>query len=68
MTVEIRPLAVDDDRRSFRSGDEALDLLFHRYAGQNQFRFQIGVTCYGNAPRSSRSFMLWRVSLPHMRD
>ena len=24
--------------------------------------------CYGNAPRSSRSFMLWRVSLPHMRD
>ena len=24
--------------------------------------------CYENAPRSSRSFMLWRVCLPHMRD
>ena len=24
--------------------------------------------CYEIAPRSSRSFMLWRVCLPHMRD
>ena len=40
MTVEIRPLAVDDDRRSYRFGDEALDLFFHRHAGQNQFRFR----------------------------
>ena len=37
MTVEIRPLAVDDDRRTSRSGDEALDLFFHRYAGQTSF-------------------------------
>lgn len=44
MTVEIRPLRADDDRQSFRSGDEALDLYFQRYAGQNQFRHHVGVT------------------------
>jgi GNAT superfamily N-acetyltransferase len=44
MTVEIRTLRPDDDRRSFHSGDEALDLYFHRYAGQNQFRHHIGVS------------------------
>lgn len=44
MTVEIRPLREDDDRRVFMSGDEALDLYFHRYAGQNQFRHHIGAT------------------------
>ena len=43
MTVEIRNLRQGDDRSSFRSGDEALDLYFHRYAGQNQFRHHIGV-------------------------
>jgi GNAT superfamily N-acetyltransferase len=44
MTVEIRLLERSDDRQTFRSGDEALDLFFHRYAGQNQFRHHIGVT------------------------
>jgi GNAT superfamily N-acetyltransferase len=44
MTVEIRPLQRADDRQAFRSGDEALDLYFHRYAGQNQFRHHIGVS------------------------
>ncbi|MBI2895897.1 MAG: GNAT family N-acetyltransferase [Deltaproteobacteria bacterium] len=44
MTVEIRALRTDDDRRSFQSGDEDLDRYFHRYAGQNQFRHHIGVT------------------------
>jgi len=44
MTVDIRALRGDDDRRAFRSGDEALDLYFHRYAGQNQFRHHVGVT------------------------
>ncbi len=44
MTVEIRALRPTDDRASFRSGDEALDLYFHRYAGQNQFRHHLGVT------------------------
>jgi predicted N-acetyltransferase YhbS len=44
VTVEIRALAPKDERRSFRSGDAALDLYFHRYAGQNQFRHHIGVT------------------------
>ncbi len=44
MTVEIRTLQPSDDRSRFRSGDEALDLYFHRYAGQNQFRHHIGMT------------------------
>jgi len=44
MTVEIRALLPVDDRSDFRSGDEELDLFFHRYAGQNQFRHHIGVT------------------------
>lgn len=44
MTVELRPLRRSDDRTSFRSGDEALDLYFRRYAGQNQFRHHVGVT------------------------
>jgi GNAT superfamily N-acetyltransferase len=44
MTVEIRALQRTDDRHAFRSGDEALDLFFHRYAGQNQFRHHVGVT------------------------
>ena len=44
MTVEIRALRAEDDRQAFQSGDEALDLYFHRYAGQNQFRHHVGVT------------------------
>jgi predicted N-acetyltransferase YhbS len=44
MTVEIRALQQQDDRSSFCSGDEALDLFFQRYAGQNQFRHHIGVS------------------------
>jgi GNAT superfamily N-acetyltransferase len=42
--MEIRALRAGDDRSSFRSGDEALDRFFHRYAGQNQFRHYLGVT------------------------
>lgn len=44
MTVEVRPLEETDARGELRSGDEALDLYFHRYAGQNQFRHHVGVT------------------------
>ncbi len=44
MTAEIRLLDQKDDRKRFQSGDEALDLYFHRYTGQNQFRHHIGVT------------------------
>ncbi len=44
MTVEIRSLQPGDERASFESGDAALDLYFHRYAGQNQFRHHVGVT------------------------
>ncbi len=42
--MEIRALLPTDDRTAFRSGDEALDRFFHRYAGQNQFRHHLGVT------------------------
>ena len=44
MTVEIRALERSDDRQAFSCGDEALDVYFHRYAGQNQFRHHLGVT------------------------
>jgi len=44
VAIEVRLLAESDDRSSFRSGDEQLDLFFRRYAGQNQFRHHIGTT------------------------
>jgi predicted N-acetyltransferase YhbS len=44
VAVEVRILGETDDRSSFQSGDEQLDLFFHRYAGQNQFRHHIGTT------------------------
>lgn len=44
MTVEVRALDRGDKRENFRCADEALELFFHRYAGQNQFRHHIGVT------------------------
>lgn len=44
MIVEVRALHPEDDRSRFRSGDQALDLYFQRFAGQNQFRHHIGVT------------------------
>ncbi|MBF6571188.1 MAG: GNAT family N-acetyltransferase [Candidatus Binataceae bacterium] len=44
MAIEVRLLEETDDRGSFQSGDEQLDLFFHRYAGQNQFRHHIGIT------------------------
>jgi GNAT superfamily N-acetyltransferase len=42
--VEFRRLAAQDDRSTFCCGNEDLDQFFRRYAGQNQFRHQIGVT------------------------
>jgi len=44
MPVEVRQLREDDDRTTFRSGDDDLDRFFARYAGQNQFRLHIGTT------------------------
>lgn len=44
MTIEVRLLEPADDRESFRSGNERLDLFLRRYAAQNQFRHHIGVT------------------------
>ncbi len=42
--MEIRVLLPSDDRSAFRSGDIELDRFFHRFAGKNQFRVQLGVT------------------------
>jgi GNAT superfamily N-acetyltransferase len=42
--AEIRPLARDDDRRGFDSGQPDLDRFFAHYAGQNQFRLHLAVT------------------------
>jgi len=42
--MEIRLLRGSDNRSSFRSGDPDLDGFFQKYAGQNQFRHQIGAT------------------------
>jgi predicted N-acetyltransferase YhbS len=44
VAIEVRLLRETDDRSSFQSGDEHLDLFFRRYAGQNQFRHHIGTT------------------------
>jgi predicted N-acetyltransferase YhbS len=44
VAIEVRLLRETDDRSSFQSGDEQLDLFFRRYAGQNQFRHHIGTT------------------------
>jgi hypothetical protein len=44
VAIEVRLLSAADNRGSFQSGDEQLDLFFHRYAGQNQFRHHIGTT------------------------
>jgi GNAT superfamily N-acetyltransferase len=42
--IEIRALREQDDRGSFRSGDEDLDRFFRQFAGRNQFRHHLGVT------------------------
>jgi GNAT superfamily N-acetyltransferase len=44
VAIDVRLLQEDDDRSSFQSGDEQLDLFFHRYAGQNRLRHHIGTT------------------------
>lgn len=44
MSITIRRLQPDDDRKAFRSGNIDLDRFFERYAGQNQFRHHIGTT------------------------
>lgn len=43
--MEIRSLREEDDRSPFQSGEPDLDRFFHKFAGQNQFRHQLGTTC-----------------------
>ena len=43
-TVEIRPLARDDERSGFSCGQADLDRFFEHYAGQNQFKLHLAVT------------------------
>jgi predicted N-acetyltransferase YhbS len=44
MTIEFRKLARKDVRRGFRCGVAELDLFFEKYAGQNQYKHDLGVT------------------------
>lgn len=43
-SLVIRKLEKSDNRKNFNCGNEELNLFFHRYAGQNQFRNYIGVS------------------------
>ncbi len=43
-TIEIRPLAKDDDRSGFSCGQPDLDRFFEHYTGQNQFKLRLAVT------------------------
>lgn len=43
-SVDIRPLAKDDDRSDFSCGQADLDRFFEHYAGQNQFKLHLAVT------------------------
>jgi GNAT superfamily N-acetyltransferase len=43
-TIELRPLAKDDDRSGFSCGQPDLDRFFEHYAGQNQFKLHLAVT------------------------
>lgn len=42
--MDFRPLRKEDDRSRFSCGNPSLDTFFQRFAGQNQFRHQIGVS------------------------
>lgn len=44
MAIAVHQLRESDDRSKFRSGHVDLDLFFSRYAGQNQFKLNIGTT------------------------
>jgi len=43
-TIEVRPLAKDDDRSGLSCGQPDLDRFFEYYAGQNQFKLRLAVT------------------------
>lgn len=43
-TIEVRPLAKDDERGGFSCGQADLDRFFEHYAGQNQFKLHLAVT------------------------
>lgn len=42
--MDFRRLDAHDERSTFSCGNVELDTFFRRYAGQNQFKHQIGVT------------------------
>jgi GNAT superfamily N-acetyltransferase len=43
-SVEIRPLAKEDDRSDFSCGQADLDRFFQHYSAQNQFKLHLAVT------------------------
>ncbi len=62
MTIEIRLLEQADDRKAFHSGDADLDIFFHKYAWQNQFRHHIGNTYVAVEGRRIFGFLTVSVS------
>jgi GNAT superfamily N-acetyltransferase len=71
--VEIRPLLPTDDRTGFACGQPDLDRFFEHYAGQNQFKLRIAVTCVAVLDRRLLGFAtvassaLERESVPSAR-
>jgi GNAT superfamily N-acetyltransferase len=57
VTIEIRPLLREDDRTEFSCGQADLDNFFQKYAGQNQFKHNIGVTWVAIEEKSILGFM-----------
>jgi len=53
VTITVRRLEPEDDRKGFRSGNADLDRFFERYAGQNQFRHHIGTTYVAVDPKGA---------------
>jgi GNAT superfamily N-acetyltransferase len=43
--LEVRLLRREDDRGAFACGEPALDRFFQHYAGQNQFKLHLAVSC-----------------------
>lgn len=68
MAIEVRLLGETDDRSSFQSGDEQLDLFFRRYAGQNQFRHHIGATYVALESETIRGFATVTVGHVEIED
>ncbi len=55
-TIELRPLARGDIRSEFSCVQRDLDRFCKHYAGQNQFKLHLAVTCVAVAGRRIMGF------------